>query len=219
MFPHLHKLSLLCSSPCLYLYEKRPSNLKNSYKEITFINWKLIIWKMKKTSSSQIVTFFVNLIIVFIFCSFRNSLPWFYCQCWLLKSATAVLIFSPKHLKNTRKEEDSPYNSEMHWSNLSELTALLACIHYFAIFSWIQWNTNILKMGLISESRLKLTSCNTLTHLLQGTTQTLCFIFHHPFCLISCSSLPFFILLPFVTQEPSSTELLSSLSAFLHNPA
>lgn len=58
---------------------------------------------------------------------------------------------------------------------------------------------NILKMALISGSRLKLTLCNKMKILLQETTQTLCIIFHHSFCLIPFYPLVSFFPFHFVT--------------------
>lgn len=51
---------------------------------------------------------------------------------------------------------------------------------------------NKLNIALISESRLKLALCNSLTHLLKGITQTLCFIIHYSFGLIYFSLSIFF---------------------------
>lgn len=139
---------------------------------------------MERTSSFQVVTFFlVHLIIVLIFSSFSNAFTQVCCQHQSSRPAIRVLNSLLKHLKNTRKKDCLQF-----WDGLklhsTELFVLLICIHnYFAIFSWIQWSEKILKMALISGSQLKLTLCNKLTHLLQGTTQTM--IVHHisPFLL------------------------------------
>lgn len=52
-------------------------------------------------------------------------------------------------------------------------------------------------MALISESRLKLTSRNTLTHLLQGTTQTLSVLHISP--LLLSNTIFFSVIFHFVT--------------------
>lgn len=52
-------------------------------------------------------------------------------------------------------------------------------------------------MALFSESRLKVTSRNTLTHLLQGTTQTLPVIHISP--LLLSNTIFFFVIFHFVT--------------------
>lgn len=101
----------------------------------------------------------MHLITIFIFSSFSNAFTQFFCQHQSSKPAIRVLNSLQKHLKNTRKKDCLQF-----WDGLklhfTELSALLTCIHYyFAVFSWIQWNENILKMALISGSRLKLTLC------------------------------------------------------------
>lgn len=155
---------------------------------------------MERTTSLKVISFsLVHLITVFIFSSFSNTFIQFCCQHQSSKPAIRFLNSLPKHLKNTRKKDCLQF-----WDGLKlhfiELSALLTGIHnYYAIFSLIQWKEKrkYIKNGINFRIRLKLTLCNKMTILLQETTQTLCIIFHHSFCLIPFYSLVSFFFFSF----------------------